>query len=367
MINNWFYPIDTNQLQNYNKLKNYHFGKKILLHKDTTIDLSECSIAIIGIGQENSNAIRDILYHTSFHFKKLKIVDLGNARKEEPAFLIPILKELMDSNILPIVIGSSNDYCLSQYHAYQHKKLMINAVLLDEKIDYNNPRSKTQTFLNKIIDTRNSHLFNLSMLGLQTHFTAPDGTRIFEKNNFETIRLGKLRNQMEDAEPIIRDADMMSITINAIRSSECPGVNNPTPSGLFTEEACQIARYAGMSEKLTSIGFFGFQSKLDLNQQSAHVISQLIWYFIDGFFNRKNDYPKTMDGLVEYIVDTKKTEYALTFWKSEKTGRWWIQVPIKTKRKLLRHKLIPCSYQDYKLACREELPVRLINAFRRFS
>ncbi len=367
MINNWFLPVNTKALKNYNKLKSHQFGKKIILHKETYLDLSECNIALIGIGQINSNAIREVLYNTSFPFKHLNIVDLGNARKEEPTFLIPILKELMNSNILPVILGASNEYCLSQYHAYKHKKLMINAVLLDEKIDYNNPRNKTQTFLNKIIDSRNSHLFNLSMLGHQAHFTSPDASKIFEKNNFETIRLGKLRSKIETSEPIIRDADMMSININAIRSSECPGVKSPTPSGLFTEEACQIARYAGMSEKLTSVGFYGYHSDLDQNQQSAHVIAQLLWYFIDGFYSRKNDYPKSMDGLVEYVVDTKKTEYSLTFWKSEKTGRWWMQVPLKTKKKLLRHQLIPCSYQDYQMACREELPVRLINAFRRFS
>lgn len=367
MINNWFFPVNTKQLNNFNKLKNHQFGKRIILHTGTSLDLSECDIALIGIGENNSNAIREILYKTSFPFKKLNVVDLGNARKEESTFLIPILKELKDSNILPIVLSHSNEYCLSQYHAYQHKKLMINAVLLDEKIEYNNPRSKTQTFLNKMIDSRSSHLFNLSMLGHQAHFTSPDASRVFEKNNFESISLGKIRNQIKDSEPIIRDADMMAININAIRNSECPGVVSPTPSGLFTEEACQIARYAGMSEKLTSIGFYGYHAELDQNQQSAHVVSQLLWYFIDGFYSRKNDYPKSMDGLVEYIVDTKKTDYSLTFWKSEKTGRWWMQVPIKAKKKLLRHQLIPCSYQDYQMACREELPVRLINAFRRFS
>ena len=90
-------------------------------------------------------------------------------------------------------------------------------------------------------------------------------------------------------------------------------------------------------------------------------------FCIDGFYNRKNDYPKSTDGLIEYIVDTKNTAYSFTFWKSEKTGRWWLQVPIKTKKKLDRHKLIPCSYLDYQMACREELSERLLNAFRRFS
>ena len=367
MINNWFSPVDTKELNNFSKLKNSQFGKKIILHDNSPLDLSNTHVAIIGVGNKEANAIRKILYSTSFPFKKLNIVDLGNARKTEGTFLTPILKELLQSNILPIIIGQEDEYALSQYHAYQYRKQLINMVLVDEKINYNNPRNKHQTYLNKIIDSRTSHLFNLSVLGYQSHFTAPEVFKVLNKNNYEAIRLGKLKNNIEFAEPIIRDADMMCFNLNAIRYSECPGVNNPTPSGFFTEEACQIARYAGICEKISSVGFYGYQSDLDINQQSAHVAAQLVWYCIDGFYHRKNDYPKSTDGLIEYIVDTKNTAYSLTFWKSEKTGRWWMQVPIKTKKKLDRHKLIPCSYLDYQMACREELAERLLNAFRRFS
>ena len=367
MIHNWFTPISTKEIKCYSKLKNHQFGKKIILHKDSSIDLSNTHIAIIGVGKKEANAVREMLYSTSFPFKKLNVVDLGNARKTEGTFLTPILKELLISKIFPIIIGKFDEYSFAQYHAYQFKKELINMIIVDEKINYNNPRSKTQTYLNKIIDSRSSHLFNLSVLGYQTHFTPNEVLKVLEKHNFEPIRLGKLKTNIEYSEPVVRDADMMCFNLNAIRYSESPGVESPSPSGFFTEEACQISRYAGMSEKMTSIGFYGFQADLDINQQSAKVTSQLIWYCIDGFYNRKNDYPYSINGLTEYIVDTKKNDYTLTFWKSEKTGRWWMQVPIKTKKKLKRHQLVPCSYQDYQMTCRDELPLRLINAFKRFS
>lgn len=367
MVHNWLYPTPTKQIDCYNKLKSHHFGKKIKIHKDSSLDLSTSQIALIGVQEKESNAVREILYSSSFPFKKLNIVDLGNTRKEDITFLVPLVKELMDSNILPIIFGGNQNYSLTQYHAYRFKKQIINMAIIDEKINYLNPRSKNQSFLNKIIDSRISHLFNLSILGHQSHFTSQEAIKVFHKNNFEMIRLGKLRGNLEYSEPFIRDADMISFNLNAIRSSECPGVSKPSPSGFFTEEICQLARYAGMSEKLTSIGFYGYELGMDVNQQSAHIVAQLIWYFIDGFFNRKNDYPKSMDGLVEYIVDSKNTDYSLTFWKSEKTGRWWMQVPVKARKKLLRHQLIPCTYHDYQMTCREEIPERLINAFRRFS
>ena len=197
MINNWFSPVDTKELKDFSKLKNYQFGKKIVLHDNSPLDLSNTHVAIIGVGNKEANAIRQILYSTSFPFKNLNIVDLGNARKTEGTFLTPILKELLQSNIFPIIIGQEDEYALSQYHAYQYRKQLINMVLVDEKVNYNNPRNKRQTYLNKIIDSRTSHLFNLSVLGYQSHFTAPEVFKVLNKNNYEAIRLGKLKDNIE--------------------------------------------------------------------------------------------------------------------------------------------------------------------------
>jgi formiminoglutamase len=143
-------------------------------------------------------------------------------------------------------------------------------------------------------------------------------------------------------------------------------VAGATPSGFFSEEACQLCRYAGMSDKLTSFGIYGFDAALDLDRQSAQVVSQMIWYFMEGVFSRKQDYPVSNKGLTEYIVEFRKLHYQLTFWKSIKSGRWWMQVPAATQKKHDRHKLVPCSYQDYQSACREELPERLLQAMKRF-
>ena len=109
MINNWFSPVDTKELKNFSKLKSTQFGKKIILHDKSPLDLSNTHIAIIGVGDNEANTIRNILYSTSFPFKNLNIVDLGNARKTEGTFLTPILKELLQSNIFPIILGQDDE------------------------------------------------------------------------------------------------------------------------------------------------------------------------------------------------------------------------------------------------------------------
>ena len=88
-------------------------------------------------------------------------------------------------------------------------------------------------------------------------------------------------------------------------------------------------------------------------------------YFLDGFSQRKNDFPVTNKGLTEYIVESRPYEQ-LTFWKSQRSGRWWIQAPSAENGPYARHRLVPCSYNDYLRACRGELADRLVNAFQRF-
>ena len=122
-----------------------------------------------------------------------------------------------------------------------------------------------------------------------------------------------------------------------------------------------------MSDKLTSFGIYGYHRDRDRDDQTAQTISQMLWYFLEGYFNRKNDFPASKDGLNEYIVDFREMNYQITFWKSVRSGRWWMQTPVATKKKHQRHTLIPCSFQDYQAACREDLPDRLLQALRRFG
>ena len=366
MLENWLKPISGEQLEDFKKYNKNHFGKRILLHHNEFPNISNIQLAFFGVGDHSADIIRKHLYRTNYSFKNVRIADLGNARKTDGTFLIPVIKELLAGGIIPIIIGASIDFTTAQYQAYKSFGEIVNLVLIDERIQYRLSR-KEPGFIKPILDEKKGHLFNLSLIGYQKHYTPEDHIKLFKKNNFEMIRLGEMRNHMENTEPLIRDADLVSFNMAAMRQSEAPGQLNATPSGMFVEEACKITHYAGMSDKLSSIGFYGYQPELDIREQTAHLIAQMVWYFIDGYCARKNDYPVSLDGLMEYIVDFKKHDHQLTFWKSTKSGRWWMQVPIKTKKKHQRHKLIPCTYYDYQQACKEDLPPRLLSAYKRFT
>lgn len=367
MLDNWLSPVQISALS-LDALESYQMGSHLRIFNKELPPLEDVQIALLGIEEEQANAVRKALYPLSFPFEGLPIADLGNIRRRKVSFLIPAIKELMDSRIFPVIIGSDAAFTMAQYKAFQRLEQLISLALVDECLRFSlSNDAKEHYFLNELVENKPSKPFHLGFIGTQSHFTDPASFDFLEKRHYDCIRLGRARAHLSELEPVIRDADLLSFNLASLRSADAPAVEQPSPSGFALEEACQISRYGGMSDKLKSLGIYGFRHLHDQNDQTAAAIAQIIWYFIDGFFNRKADFPVSMSGLIEYIVDFKKMDYQLTFWKSQKSGRWWMQVPVKTGDNYQRHRLIPCSYNDYKLACQEELPDRLLNAYKRFS
>ncbi|MDX2278819.1 MAG: hypothetical protein NW218_04490 [Saprospiraceae bacterium] len=361
MLQNWLKPVEA-KLARFAQAQPAHtLGARIGIHQAAVPDLKKVQLALIGLSEPESNAIRTKLYGSAFAFPDHAIVDLGNVRKSSGDFLVPLLHELMSGHIVPILLGGSDELARAQFLAYQDRKALVNLAVIDERC-----RTDVQDVYGPLVAMRHPLLFHFGLLGFQTHQSPPDLVQALANKYFDLVRLGKARNALEECEPVLRDADLLAFHLGALKQSEAPGVLNGSPSGFFWEEACQLCRYAGMSDKLSSFGIYGFAAEKDRDDQTSQGISQMIWYFMEGFFNRKGDYPVSTSGLTEYVVDFRRLNYQLTFWKSVKTGRWWMQVPVPTKRKHERHRLVPCSYQDYQAACREELPERLLQSLNRF-
>lgn len=344
-------------------------GAQVIRYEQKMPRLTKGSVALLGLGGEQADAIRSTLYSLTAPFEGLSIADLGNARKQESIFLIPLIKELLESEVMPVLIGDQAHQALAQYKAYQELQYLINLIVVDERVPYHVDQSdSTAYFLREIIDSPRSSLFHLSFIGCQAHYVPGSTFEALSQRHFEYVRLGKARADLSELEPLIRDGDLLSFNLAALQGAAAPGQHTlPSPNGFSSEEACQIARYAGMSDKLKSFGIYGFDPRTDFMQQSTQLVAQMVWYFLDGFYSRQGDFPASMDGLAEYIVDFKSHDYQLTFWRSERTNRWWMQVPVKTHHQLQRHRLVPCSYNDYLQACQGQLPERLLQALDRFS
>ena len=115
---------------------------------------------------------------------------------------------------------------------------------------------------------------------------------------------------------------------------------------------------------MTSFGIYEYNPKFDLKNQTAQLISQMIWYFIEGVNYRANDYPFGLkDNYQKYIVPIENE--VLNFYKSNKSGRWWMEINLNESNKFKRHALIPCAYQDYICATNQEIPDRWLKTLKK--
>ncbi len=360
------------------------FGAKLQIHTQAKgfPDLTSVDIAIFGVEEDRSTEdnfgsgkdlhhIRRNLYQLYPGDWTTSIVDLGNIKKgdltSDTHFAVTeIVADLLKMNILPVIIGGGQDITFSNYKAYEKLEQTVNLVTVDSCFDLGrleDPLS-SKSYLSKIIMEEPSNLFNYSNIGYQTYFNSQEEINLIEKLNFDAYRLGETKN-IEIVEPVFRDADIVSIDIGAIRQSDAPANNNASPNGFYGEEICAIARYAGISDKVSSFGIYEYNSKYDVNYQTAHLIAQMIWYFIEGVNFRAKDYPFDTKSDYQKFTVMLENDDPINFYKSNKTGRWWMEVNLIKDNKYKRHALIPCTYKDYIETTEQLIPDRWFKAQRK--
>lgn len=363
-------------------------GAKISIHsaEGRFPDLEGIDIALIGVYEDRGSLanfgcadapdwVRKFLYRLYQGSWQAKIADLGNIRSgdrlEDTYFALRnVIAYLLRSNIVPVIIGGSQDLTYANYLAYESMGKIINIVSVDNQFDLGSEPGvlNSQSYLSSIIMHQPNFLFNFTNIGYQTYFVEHEAAELMKKLYFDAYRLGLVQSDIEEVEPMVRNADLLSVDLSSARQSDAPGNANATPNGFYGEELCRIMRYAGLSDKLTSLGLYEVNPRYDNNGQTAHLAAQMIWYFVDGYYNRKMDFPmQDKSEYIKYHVSLKDLEDQIVFYKSRKSDRWWMEVPCPTSlmSKYERHYLVPCSYKDYETAAAGEVPDRWWQAYQK--
>lgn len=373
-------PVNKEILQYVSGLSSQQMGSKVAFHNENEFpDIDKIKIAIIGILENrgdksqfeevNLNDIRKEFYGLFPGNWQAIIADLGDifpGNSIEDTFFATqkVVAKLIKKGIIPIVIGGSQDLTYALYRAYDNLEQMVNLVSIDNKFDFGKQEEEVtvNSYLTKIIVDEPNNLFNFTNIGFQTYYNSQEEIDLIEKLFFDAYRLGEISNNLVLAEPIFRDADLVSIDLNVVKSSDTGNFITFTPNGFNGKEICGLARYAGISDKVSLFGIFNHFNK----KQESVLIAQIIWYFIEGINYRSKEYPfGSKDSYSKYIVPLEEEE--LIFFKSNKTDRWWIEIPFISgvNNKLKKNTLLPCSYEEYLLACNLELPERWWKAQRK--
>ncbi|WP_430411700.1 formimidoylglutamase [Kordia sp.] len=379
-------PVNDLLMAHKELLPNQALGNQIAIHtsKDGIPEVvTAAKFAIIAVLENRSDInylgeelnlleIRKALYSLYPGNWSKKIVDLGNLHKgatvnDTYAALKTIMEPLLKNNIIPIIIGGSQDLMYAMYRAYDNLEQMVNMVNIDSKFDFGavTQSVSNHSYMGKIIMEPPHNLFNYSNIGYQTYFNAQEEIDLMQKLLFDACRLGQVSNDISIVEPITRDADIVGIDLSAVKASEVSGNQNTSPNGFDGKEICAISRYAGISDKVSTFGIFEYKNSKD-EEITAMLVAQMIWYFVEGVNYRVNDYPfASKDDYLKYIVPNDREE--MIFYKSNKTERWWIEIPFisSLNNKLKRHTLLPCTHQDYLNACNQIIPERWWMAYKK--
>lgn len=326
---------------------------------------------------EAPDAIRAELYQLYATAGNLRIVDLGDihpgaAPSDTQHAVAETIAELMSMNIVPIILGGGQGHTFSQYLAYEMLERTANVVCIDARFDLGEPEQglAESSYLSHIVLRQPNYLFNYSNLGFQTYLVDQPGIELMDKLYFDAHRLGELRTNMADAEPVLRNADTVSVDMTSVRRSDAPGTTRPGPNGFHGEEICQLMRYAGISEKVSSVAIYEMDPSRDVDGVTAQLAAQMVWCFLDGYRCRTNDLPwLDRKRFTRFRIPIRGHEQELVFFKSNVSDRWWMDIPYRAEQeaRFERHHLVPCSYTDYQLACREEVPDRWWRTFQKLS
>jgi len=335
----------------------------------TALEGGEVNLAIIGIPESRGSAcedfsespdlIRSLLYGLCDIDPAFNICDLGNVKSGKTlndtyAAIKVIVEELVGRNISILVIGGSQDLTIPLADGFV--KEPGNLLIIDDRLDYSEDLDfiKDEQFINYI-----NPISKINLLAAQSFFINNDAVKkAIHNRSGEIVLLGELREDIRECEPLVRSCDLISFDMSALKANEASGQYRNSPNGLYGEEACQLAWYAGLSHKRNIFSFFGYSPSHDPTSNGAMVAAQIAWYYIKGVANRKIDSPSgSYSEFRHYHVPIEDTDHTILFLKHTSTERWWMEIPFFTEGEE-KTKFIPCTEKDYLTACGNEIPDR---------
>jgi len=371
-LQHYFDPVDYEKFECADWANKKHILGALLQKNQEKLKLEKAELIIIGVNEDRNSIepgagkapdeIRKHLYSLNRISSRLKILDLGNLKightvNDSYFALRDICEQILENRQTLIVLGGSQDLTFGMTKAFEGQ--LFNMVTVDPKLDFKKgvKSINSENYLNLIFEKQKS-LFSYTSLAYQNYFVDQTEIDQFNNYNWDVKRLGQVRYDLTSVEPILRDAQVFSFDLNALRYIDAPGQSIASPNGLYSEEACQIARYAGTSDELSFAGFFNLIPEKDLSSNSTKLMAQIVWHFIEGFFNRKPEDPsEDSEDFNQFMVDMSNINVTLAFFQSRISGRWWMKISNFENTKGERY-IIPCDEDDYTKASHGDIPDR---------
>ena len=376
MINGYLCPLSEDLIEFKSNLSRGTLGSNITLYNSEKTDYSSIDIAIVGLNEyRNSDEISDEslnlenfrreFYSLFYGNWSANILDLGDVISgksfSDTYYAVnSIHQDLINQNIVVIFIGGGQDFTFPLYQSLSKKHNKVNISSVDNKFDFGKIKKQfsSSSYMSKIIMDKKNSLNHFCNLGYQTFLNSQEEIDLLNKFNFESHRLGKITENIKIVEPVLRETNLLTVDFKSIKSSELNFVHNYS-NGFESSQFCSVLRYAGMSNSINSVGLFEL---LDSSISSA-LLSQSIWYFIEGYCLRIKEDPNSSN-FKGYTYNVFCEGTNLKFYNSELSQKWWVEFINKIETKNISS-LLPCNKRDYLMACDGTFSDRLIMFLKR--
>ncbi len=357
-------PVNLAKVTEDADLKEGQMGKAIAIFEEEWPDLEDVDLIIAScddlrgdgiISQSNAGTdkIRKEFYSLYYWHKSIRIADVGHIKtgatlSDTYAAIRAVASEIIKAGKNFLLLGGSHDMTLALYEVFRQAGQQIEVTGVDAYIDLSidNP-VKSRNFLMEMLTGDPNHIKHYNHIGFQSYYVHPKMLETMDQLRFDCFRLGKVKENIEEMEPVLRSSDLLSFDLASLGSAT--SWEGSSPNGFNGEEACTIMRYAGMNTAMKMAGIFGYNDRTDNSGNLAKQVSQMIWYYIDGIqFGRTEAPMENKELFMECHIAFAQVD--TTFIKSRKTGRWWMMMP--------DGQYVPCSYHDFQQAGENEIPER---------
>tara|TARA_B100000401_G_scaffold425470_1_gene355207 strand:+ start:427 stop:1563 length:1137 start_codon:yes stop_codon:yes gene_type:complete len=357
LILEYFNSVEKNTLDFANNLNVDQLGKKIGINgRDDYNEFSNINIIIFSISEYRHNQSINKKFNADKDFRKKlyslyignwtsKIYDMGslvngNKISDTNYALEKIINSFVKNQIFVITVGGSQNLTTSLYSSIKPLLSSINLVSINNKLDFTKNNNTEESYLSRIILDDENKLNQFSNIGYQKHLISQDEIGLINKMKFESLSLGKVKSDVNNAEPVLRDSNLTSFDIRSVKSGD---INNAHqyPNGLTTYEFCSLSRFSGSGSKSKVVSFF---ENWDFSIMNS-LLAEAVWYVIDGFNSRFDENPEEdSDDFVYYHIELDN--YKFKFYKSLITDKWWVEF-INDELISVEKNIISCTANDY--------------------
>lgn len=251
----------------------------------------------------------------------LKVLDFGDVAdslslEEAHKTLTTKVSEILAAGAVPFVIGGGNDQSYSNAsalldHLQKHSGGSVAVVNVDAHLDVRPLKEgglahSGSPFRQLVEDDRFKALQGRFVeFASQGHQCSAEHWDYLESDKKGTViplsamrgtRLGGLSHQQKHARGVedafcdlldgtIGDNVFLSFDIDAIQSSDCPGVSAPGTIGLTAQEALNICYLAGQSSRVKLVDMSEFNPTVE-DYRTGRLLVLMFYYFLLGYAHR---------------------------------------------------------------------------------